>query len=73
MEQRLEDATPADPADALAAVIAMRRLADRMERAAVLRAIADGWTWQQVADALGVSRQAVHKRFAASTNRRSEQ
>ncbi len=25
--------------------------------------VADGWSWQQVADALGVSRQAASKRF----------
>ncbi len=44
---------PDDPAAALAAVVALRRLADRLERAAVARAIAEGWTWAQVAEALG--------------------
>jgi transcriptional regulator with GAF, ATPase, and Fis domain len=64
-------AAAADPSDlrepgtALAAVIALRRMADRMEREAVDRAIASGWTWQQVAQALGVTRQAVHQRHAA--------
>jgi hypothetical protein len=53
-----------DPAEALAAVIALRRLADGLERAAVRRAIEDGWSWAQVADALGVTRQAAHKRHA---------
>lgn len=54
-----------DPATAIAAVIALRRMADRMEREAVDRAIATGWTWQQVAQALGVTRQAAHQRHAA--------
>ena len=59
-----EIATPDDPAEALAAVVALRRLADRLERAAVARAIDEGWTWAQVAEALGVTRQAVHKKHA---------
>jgi DNA-directed RNA polymerase specialized sigma24 family protein len=61
-----EIAAPDDPAEALAAVVALRRLADRLERAAVARAIDDGWTWAQVAEALGVTRQAVHKKHARS-------
>jgi hypothetical protein len=53
-----------DPADGLAAVVALRRLADRMEDAEVERAMRAGWTWPQVAEALGVTRQAVHKKHA---------
>jgi len=53
-----------DPADGLAAVSALRRLADRMEDAAVESAMRAGWTWPQVAEALGVTRQAVHKKHA---------
>jgi hypothetical protein len=55
---------PDDPAAALAAVVALRRLADRLERAAVARAMEQGWTWVQVAEALGVTPQAAHKRLA---------
>ena len=55
---------PADPADALAAVVALRRLADRIEDAEVERALREGWSWSQVAEALGVTRQAVHKKHA---------
>lgn len=58
--------SPEDPAAALAAVVALRRLAERLERAAVERAIEQRWTWAQVAEALGVSRQAAHKRHAPS-------
>jgi hypothetical protein len=52
------------PADGLAAVVALRRLADLMEDAEVERAMRSGWSWPQVAEALGVSRQAVHKKHA---------
>lgn len=56
--------TPADPEDGLAAVLALRRLADQLEDAQVERALREGWTWARVAEALGVTRQAVHKKHA---------
>jgi predicted ArsR family transcriptional regulator len=49
-------------ADGLAAVVALRELADQLEDAEVERALREGWTWTQIADALGVTRQAVHKK-----------
>ncbi|QNE37403.1 helix-turn-helix domain-containing protein [Leifsonia shinshuensis] len=49
-------------ADGLAAVVALRELADRLEDAEVEHALRDGWSWTQIADALGVTRQAVHKK-----------
>ena len=52
------------PAAGLAAVGALRRLADQIEDAEVERAMRAGWSWPQVAEALGVSRQAVHKKHA---------
>jgi hypothetical protein len=52
----------ADPENGLQAVVVLRRLADRLERTHVKSARAQGWTWQQIGDALGVSRQAVHKK-----------
>jgi hypothetical protein len=55
---------PEDPAEALAAVVSLRRLADRLELASVQCAIDQGWSWAQVAQALGVTRQAAHKRHA---------
>ncbi len=57
-------ALPDDPADALAAVGALRRLADRLEDTAVARAVAEDWSFAQIAEALGVTRQAVHKKHA---------
>lgn len=50
------------PADGLAAVVALRKLADQLEDVEVERAMNDGWSWSQVAEALGVTRQAVHKK-----------
>ena len=64
MTPAIEAKTPTDPADGLAAVVALRRLADRLEAAEVERALRDGWTWADVAEALGVTRQAVHKKHA---------
>jgi hypothetical protein len=55
---------PADPADALAAVVALRKLADRLEDAAVEQAMRAEWGWPKVAEALGVTRQAVYKKHA---------
>jgi len=51
-----------DPATGLRAIHALRELADRLETLQVDRARQLGWSWQEVADALGVSRQAVHKK-----------
>ncbi len=54
-----------DPEEALAAVVALRHMAMQLERKAVEQAIAQGWSWSQVAEALGVSKQAAHKRHAS--------
>ncbi|MDX6689223.1 MAG: hypothetical protein QOG15_680 [Solirubrobacteraceae bacterium] len=59
-----EEAVPRDPAEGLAAVVALRQLADRLEAGQVERAIGEGWSWAEVAAALGISRQAVHKKHA---------
>jgi hypothetical protein len=52
-----------DPAQGLRAAVALRRLAERVEATHVARARHDGWTWQQVGDALGVTRQSVHVKY----------
>jgi IS30 family transposase len=51
-----------DPEIGLAAVAALRRLLESLERLQVDNARERGWSWQQIADALGVSKQAVHKK-----------
>ncbi|MEQ3554840.1 helix-turn-helix domain-containing protein [Pseudonocardia nematodicida] len=52
-----------DPATGLSAVRALRVLQESLEELQVTRARDQGWSWQQIADALGVSRQAVHKKY----------
>ena len=63
---------PVDTEVALAAVTALRRAADRLELAAVQCAIDKGWTWSQIAEVLGVTKQAVHKRYARRVRPRTQ-
>jgi DNA-directed RNA polymerase specialized sigma24 family protein len=53
----------ADPAVGLRAVRALQRLQERLEAIHVANAREQGWSWQAIADALGVSRQAVHQKY----------
>ena len=52
----------ADPAAGLRGVVVLRRLSDQLEASQVAAARRAGWSWQQIGDVLGVSRQAVHKK-----------
>jgi hypothetical protein len=60
---QLAGAGKGDPAQGLHAVVVLRRIADRLELIHVETARREGWTWQQIGDTLGVSRQAVHKKY----------
>ncbi|TQF68637.1 HTH domain-containing protein [Rhodococcus spelaei] len=51
-----------DPSVGLRAVLALRRLLERLEAIQVRSARDQGWSWQAIADALEVSRQAVHQK-----------
>ncbi|WP_194785897.1 hypothetical protein [Actinomyces haliotis] len=53
-----------DPVQGLRAVATLRRLTEELELRQVEAALRSGMSWAQVAAALGVTRQAVHKRFA---------
>lgn len=57
------------PAEALAAVVALRLMADKLEYSAVKAALEQEWSWSQIAEALGVSKQAAHKRLASSLSK----
>jgi DNA-binding XRE family transcriptional regulator len=53
----------ADPLRALRAAAALQADANQRTEILVRRARNAGYTWAEVAAALGVSRQAVHKRY----------
>lgn len=57
--------SPSTPAEALAAVVALRVMADRLEVRAVQSALRQGWSWSDIAEALGVTKQAAHKRLSS--------
>ena len=59
-----------DPRAGLAAVAALRRLLESLEALQVDNARSHDWSWQEIADVLGVSKQAVHKKHAGSRLRR---
>jgi hypothetical protein len=56
--------TNKDPAVGLPAVVALRRLLEELERLHVDNARDQGWSWQDIAKALHVSRQSVHEKHA---------
>ena len=57
------DAGSDDPIVALRAIAKLHRELDRVESVAVRRARNANATWQLIALALGVSKQAVHKKY----------
>jgi hypothetical protein len=57
--------TDKDPAVGLRAVLELRRLLEELERLHVDNARDEGWSWQNIATALQVSRQSVHEKHAA--------
>jgi ATP-dependent Clp protease ATP-binding subunit ClpA len=52
------------PERGLAAVAALREELELLERHHVATAVTSGWSWSKVAAALGVSKQAAHKKHA---------
>jgi hypothetical protein len=58
-----------DPAAGLTAVRELRRRLDTLEAAHVDQAVEAGWSWRQVAEALGVTKQAAHARHARRSAR----
>lgn len=57
-------ADTSDSSQGLRAVAALRRLLETLELRQVEQALRHGATWSQIAADLGVTRQAVHKKYA---------
>lgn len=70
MAQLADAVDSRDPAVGLAAVAALRTLVDELEALHVDNARACGWSWQAIADVLGVTRQSVHKKHHGERRRR---
>ena len=58
------EASSRDPRVGLRSVAALRRLLERLEAIQVRNARVQGWSWQEIAEQLGVSKQAVHRKHA---------
>ncbi len=54
-----------DPSVGLRAVASLRRLLEGLERLQVENARSQGWSWEAIAEHLGVTKQAVHKKYAS--------
>ncbi|HEX4791210.1 MAG TPA: helix-turn-helix domain-containing protein [Actinospica sp.] len=57
-----EGAASSDPDIGLRAVAALRVLTERLEVLQVERARKLGWSWQEIANRLGVTKQTVHRK-----------
>ncbi|MHA7132877.1 helix-turn-helix domain-containing protein [Oerskovia turbata] len=66
MTTLIHNAEDDDPLRALAALRDLRHEADRREALVVRRARSRGISWAAIATILGVSRQAVHKKYGGS-------
>lgn len=66
MKQQMVQVTKAvdsrEPAVGLEAIAALRSLVDELEALHVDNARRQGWTWQAIAEVLGITRQSVHKK-----------
>jgi len=68
--QIAEGAASNDPDAGLRAVAALRALAERLELLQVQQARELGWSWQDIASRLGVTKQAVHRKHGRRTRGR---
>jgi len=65
-----EGAASTDPDAGLRAVAALRALTERLEILQVDNSRKLGWSWQDIAGRLGVTRQAVHRKHGKRPGRR---
>jgi len=61
--QIAEGAASSDPDVGLRAVAALRALAERLELLQVRQARELGWSWQDIASRLGVTKQTIHRKY----------
>ena len=66
-----EAASDSDPDTGLRAVAALRALTERLEILQVDNARRAGWSWQQIAARLGVTKQTVHRKHGKRIGRQS--
>ncbi len=59
----------ADPRTGLPAVAELRRIVEEAEALQIASARAQGWSWQDIGQALGVSRQAAHHKHGRGGRR----
>jgi predicted transcriptional regulator len=59
-----------DPEVGLRGVASLRALLEAVEELQVRRARERGWSWQQIAALLGVSKQAVHQKYGKGERRK---
>jgi DNA-binding NarL/FixJ family response regulator len=72
MEETLElaeGAASSDPEVGLRAVAALRVLMERLEMLQVANARTLGWSWQDIASRLGVTKQTVHRKYGRRVGR----
>ena len=67
--QIAEGATSNDPDVGLRAVAALRALAEQLELLQVQQARQLGWSWQDIASRLGVTKQTVHRKYGRRLGR----
>jgi DNA-binding NarL/FixJ family response regulator len=64
-----EGAASNDPDVGLRAVAALRALTERLEILQVENARKLGWSWQEIAERLGVTKQTVHRKHGKRAGR----
>jgi len=65
-----QSAASTDPDVGLRAVASLRALTERLEIVQVENARKLGWSWQDIASRLGVTKQTVHRKYGRLTGRR---
>ena len=66
----VEQTASADPEVGLRGVASLRALLEAVEELQVRKARELGWSWQQIAALLGVSKQAVHQKYGRGQKKR---